>query len=550
MERNQDNRVIANYHESTVDAYQGNPFIEGLPPITGFLDDTRVLRPKVKCTAESLHENGVQRAHNISRIIDDFFQPLSQHQQLHERLSLMIRGGYVGRNPDSGDWAKHIQNGYERVVKGELKAFKFSDTASTAQSMTLIGGSGNGKTTAINQLLSLYPQVIYHPKMNLEQVVYLKIDCSHNGSRKEICQNFFRAMDRTLRTTNYERQYSGKRHGEVTLLAMMAQVANAHALGVLIIDEIQHLRTSDTGDSEKALNFFVTLVNTIGLPVILIGTPKARGVFEKDMRSARRLSGLGALFWDPMDNGEEWRNLTDKLWKLQWLQKRDEVLGDELRDVWYDLSQGVLDVVVKLFVLSQLRAIALGVERITEKLMQQVYLDDLKPIHPMLEALRSGDPQEIDKYADIELKDTDKRILAFQRDIAQKLQKTPDTLAYEQLRTGEEKRVYMALKEEFDSSLLAPMIVQLFDEYPTLSWVELMPVVHEHLMSAQMKKSDQKTNSTRTQKGNIKLKEWNTLSSNDLRFVFSQCESADEFHNKLIKSGVVLNIDNWMKKTV
>ncbi len=36
------------------------------------------------------------------------------------------------------------------------------------------------------------------------------------------------------------------------------------------------------------LNFFVTLVNTIGLPVILVGTPKARDIFEKDFRSARR----------------------------------------------------------------------------------------------------------------------------------------------------------------------------------------------------------------------------------------------------------------------
>ncbi|MBF4270378.1 ATP-binding protein, partial [Vibrio anguillarum] len=102
----------------------------------------------------------------------------------------------------------------------------------------------------------------------------------------------FRAMDRALGTSNYERQYSmSKRPSIETLLAAMAQVANAHAVGVLIIDEIQHLSRSRSGGSEKMLNFFVTLVNTIGLPVILVGTPRAREIFEADMRSARRGSG-------------------------------------------------------------------------------------------------------------------------------------------------------------------------------------------------------------------------------------------------------------------
>jgi hypothetical protein len=30
----------------------------------------------------------------------------------------MIRGGYVGRNPCTGDLQKHLQNGYERIQKG------------------------------------------------------------------------------------------------------------------------------------------------------------------------------------------------------------------------------------------------------------------------------------------------------------------------------------------------------------------------------------------------------------------------------------------------
>ncbi|NMT18906.1 AAA family ATPase, partial [Vibrio parahaemolyticus] len=82
------------------------------------------LKGSLRCAAEDIHRNGIERAHSICRVIDDFFQPLSQHIQLHERLSLMIRRGYVGRNPETGDWARHIQNGYERVLSGDLKAIK------------------------------------------------------------------------------------------------------------------------------------------------------------------------------------------------------------------------------------------------------------------------------------------------------------------------------------------------------------------------------------------------------------------------------------------
>jgi len=550
MQKSQSHRVIAAYQTAKLSVYQGNPLIEALPPLNSFIDDLSALKDSLRCSAEDIHSDGVERAHNICRIIDDFFQPLSQHIQLHERISLMIRGGYVGRNPETGDWARHIQNGYERVISGDLKAIKFTEVSSTAQSMTLIGCSGNGKTTAMKQLLSLYPQVIYHPERNLEQVVYLKIDCSHDGSLKELCLNFFRAMDRALGTSNYEKQYSmSKRPSIETLLAAMAQVANTHALGVLIIDEIQHLSRSRSGGSEKMLNFFVTLVNTIGLPVILVGTPRAREIFEADMRSARRGSGLGAIFWDPMEEGREWRALTDKLWSLQWLQKRDEVLSDDIRALWYDLSQGVLDIVVKLFMLSQLRAIATKVERITPKLMQQVYEDELRPVHPMLAALRSGDIEEIIKFSDLKLSDTDKRVLQLRQDVAASAQQTPEEFAYQQLRTEEERRVYMALKDDFDSTLLAPVIRQLFDQNPGLTWISLLPLVHENLTNPeQLTPKEIKPRKTGNKPVSIKQTQWNTLDSDDLRFIYSQSDSDSEMYSIMSKSGLVLDIQSLLEK--
>jgi len=77
---------------------------------------------------------------------------------------------------------------------------------------------------------------------------------------------------------------------------------------------------------------------------------------------------------------------------------------------WYELSQGILDIVVKLFVLAQFRAIDSGLERITVKdFMKKTYEEDLKPIHSMIKALQSGNPNKIAEYSDLFINDIDSK---------------------------------------------------------------------------------------------------------------------------------------------
>ncbi len=77
------------------------------------------------------------------------------------------------------------------------------------------------------------------------------------------------------------------------------------------------------------------MVNIIGVPVMLIGTPKSTRDFEADLRSARRGAGFGAIFWGSYTTNATWkaqsrvdRFFTDNLWQLQLLQrKRCAVIG-------------------------------------------------------------------------------------------------------------------------------------------------------------------------------------------------------------------------------
>lgn len=347
------NSINAEYKKTGVKRYDGNPFIEALPSILEPRDIISVIGDDVCFSESDKRATATIRSHMLVGLMNSFFQPIARHIQLENRLSMMLREGYVGRNIADQNLNKKLQEGYKRVKNSEISTFSYKNNESTATSLAFIGASGSGKTTTINRILGSYPQSIYHPKYNFTQIAYLKIDCPHDGSLKSLCMHFFRAIDKVL-DTNYEKKYGQKRNSIENLIPLMGQLANHHAIGVLIIDEIQHLSIGKSGGAEKMLNFFVTLVNTVNLPVVMVGTPKARFIFEGDFRSARRGAGLGSIFWEQMkeepnyidSNGNvqksEWNAFTDKLWRYQWLTNADITLSDEIRSKWYELSQGIL----------------------------------------------------------------------------------------------------------------------------------------------------------------------------------------------------------------
>lgn len=184
----------------------------------------------------------------------------------------------------------------------------------------------------------------------------------------------------------------------------MAHVANLHALGVLVIDEIQHLNKTKIGP-DALLNFLVTLVNTIGVPVILIGTLSAIPLLQENFRQARRASGMGSLIWDRMPKGKAWDYFISQLWKYQWTRD-PTALSPEIQEVLYDESQGILDIVVKLFMLAQLRVVSIGEVRrgpevLTAELLRKVAREDFRVVRPMLDALRANDTKALLKYDDL-----------------------------------------------------------------------------------------------------------------------------------------------------
>lgn len=396
-------RVNAVYSKQVLKEYKDNPSIEALPPIYSKKEVIRKLTRIPDYNEEERNLEEHYRFHCIQKLFD-FFEPLQKHIDIEQRFSRVIRQGYISRNPIAPEYATSLQQGY-RLIKDGVYEFEGSTRKSAkASGFTIIGISGIGKSTTIERVLSLYPQVIHHREykgknLNLYQIPWLKLDCPFDGSLKGMCINFFHAVDELL-GTDYLKKFGVGRNSVDTMLPRMEQIANLHSIGVLIIDEIQHLSLAKSGGSSKMLNFFVTLVNTIGIPVILIGTTKALPILQGEFRQARRGSGQGDLLWDRMKNDAYWRLLIQGMWPLQWT-KKENPLTEEITDTIYDESQGIIDIAVKLYAMSQIKAIVTGKELINPTIIRQTAKENLKLVRPMIEALRSGNKEEISKYQDI-----------------------------------------------------------------------------------------------------------------------------------------------------
>jgi len=400
--------IRAAYNPDVYDMYRDNPLIEALPRVLEESEVTDLLECHPLRSAEDRTKGVKERLHSLNHALH-FFEPLPQHFDLENEFSQMIRNGYMGRNP--------IVVGFDRDVRRQVLSLKPGEpttppsfVGSVSLASAIIGLSGIGKTVAVERILALYAQVIIHRayhgrRMPLYQVVWLKLDCPPDDSVKAMCLNFFRALDKVLGTSYYQ---SHTRNGQASvdeMLQPMAALAAHHHLGVLVIDEIQHLKTGKSGGAAKMINFFTSLVNVMRIPVVLMGTYKAWDILAGEFRTARRGTGLRPPTWDRLE-GDSWDIFVESLWDYQYTATECP-LTEELSRALYGETLGITDLAIKVYIRAQINAITADKDEekevVTVASIEKAADDILRLVRPMLVALRAGgdDPGAMAKIDDI-----------------------------------------------------------------------------------------------------------------------------------------------------
>jgi len=403
MQLNQQNpftqNIEAKYTEQRIPRYKGNQLIEALPPA---LDDDQLLEAlwHIPHFAPEQREWPTHDRMQMVMELSEFMVPLPRHIELARHVDMLIRQGYVHRPPQSPEHVRVFQEIYGLQQAGKTFGQKYS-TISSQYSTALIGYSGMGKTTIFKRILSLYPQVIFHPKLHLWQIPYLHIEIPSDGhSLSALAKSILLAVDRLIPGANYHDRYAMRgKPGVWEMMFNACRVLHAHSCGVLVCDEIQHLSNTPT-NKQSLMSHLVGASNLLGLPLIFVGTNKARKILGMELSQARRSSGFGMQPWTQLQKGsidepDEWEDFLNVLWRHQWTRNPvglDEHLSATLH---YSIQHGPL------FASCQWRAMLDGSETITPELIDAVWRSSFSLLHPMTEALRNNDHRALQDFEDI-----------------------------------------------------------------------------------------------------------------------------------------------------
>jgi hypothetical protein len=165
------------------------------------------------------------------------------------------------------------------------------------------------------------------------------------------------------------------------------------------------------------MSSLVNLSNERMFFLLVVGTKKARRVLGKDWREARRSIGPD---WERLEKDDpEWRRLLTEMWPHQWTVESAE-LDDEMFDLFYDCTQGVIGLAVKLFAGAQVYALIQELERIDLDCVKYVFQNHMKLLHPMIRALADNDYDALLRYDDIAPLDWDDFLNSIERRFAAK----------------------------------------------------------------------------------------------------------------------------------
>ncbi|MGK0270505.1 MAG: hypothetical protein ACI88H_001151 [Cocleimonas sp.] len=493
-----DGSVTAVYIETGVPSFKGNPLIECLPKLGSTAEVINRLSRLPKTVLRSAPAG--ERASELVAALSNIFVGLPQHYDLALFIDTKIKQGYVSRNPCLNVTSKLLQKNYESMLNGNLGSNIIDLTLDNSPTSGIIYGvPGTGKSTSLKRNLSFYNQVIVHESLNLTQITYLYIDFPHDGSLKTLCKNFFDALSHAIRKP--QTQWMERRESLDSMLAKMQAAAVRFNIGILIIDEFQFWR-SQTKSSDQVIGFLVSLINTIKLPVIFSGTPAAKGRLESNLALARRVTGFDV--WDPLqfqthkdqENNQLWEYFVRKLWQFQYLSKPSVPLTAEISYTWFDCSQGILDIAIKLYIQVQLRAIKSKKEELSSELFRKVYQDDFKPIHSIVNALRSNNPEIIADYPDLPQSNVAMKIATLHKLIVDRQQETNFPL----IAPIAQELLDCLIQFGYEKDVALPAVELAFSENPAMDKKSLLPIVIQLLSSdkASKPKSKQKKSTATT----------------------------------------------------
>lgn len=353
--------VRAEYKPSLV--YSGNPLIEALPEQLTLKQLHNALYNMPLLPADYVEYPPADRLSLLDKLLE-IYLPMNYMPEIYLSVFRGIRSAYNGRS--RVEKVKQL-NRMGRAIETH-DPYSVPDIGVQAQSFSILGDTGMGKTTTINKILSLIPQVIIHTEykgkpFNETQVTYIRIECPGQDSPKGVCIQILQAMDEVL-GTNLREEETRKNSNVDMLIVRISAVCVRFNVGTIVIDEIQNIiphYRKVIGNIPQVVKFLVELSNKTGVCLLCIGLPQVGPFFDSEPHLLTRTRGPRIQH---LKNDDTFYSLLNAMWSILPVLN-PQPLTDEIRNMIYQYSLGTIRLMQTLLTKCAEKVIEEETEKIT-----------------------------------------------------------------------------------------------------------------------------------------------------------------------------------------
>lgn len=417
--------------QASADPYAGNILISPLGPILAPEQALTLLTnlPPLPPDPSAVPKHA--RLHHLM-VVRDLHIPSQEELRLQQTVDLIIRQGLRYRDPSRATtWA---------TIAGEQRP-NLGPSASTlpsrlpprapAMAAAVAGASGVGKSEAIIRTFdSCYPsQVIVHPRFprmaaSHVQVVYLSVDVPGSGRTADLADTLMRAWDEIFaraiadHVPRFEQTLARQARNGPRMLAEWRQVASAHFLGILHLDEVQNFFKIDALQKRRSskappnsfqlslvedqcLKWVLTLTNTWQIPLLFSGTPDGIGAMTNRLATLQRITSAGYHRFDPFPSYTDsaYRQFMKVLGRYQYTKRTLDV--EIVMQIVFDLTAGVHRIIIALWIGAHRIAFERRDDELRPADFQTAATTFLAPLAPAVKALLSGSPDAVRMFEDL-----------------------------------------------------------------------------------------------------------------------------------------------------
>ena len=260
-----------------------------------------------------------------------------------------------------------------------IQGLNYNSVLGGADSFSVIGPSGIGKSTALMKSIALSggEQIIITQNPYAKIIPCINVQCPHDCSVKGLLLEILSQVDMSI-GTQYRQSATKYKASIDNIIGMVSQVALNNIL-LIVIDECQNICRNKGGVNLVAS--MTQLINSSGVSICMVGLPETESFFSQEMQLARRSVGLS---YSALPCNDYFIRFCETLFSYQYVSHPSK-LTPEMIELLYECTGGIIAILVSIIMEAQQIAILTGKEELSKETILLAYQKRLKNVQDFVQ---------------------------------------------------------------------------------------------------------------------------------------------------------------------